>query len=208
VAQHKSGDPSFGTNPESSGFTNLIGSLLPQGVSGFADTVTQLSQGITNLVPANQLQAEALLANTQAVLQNTTVHTSGSTVSTITNIASSLTGGLLGLSPILSGLVSLFGSGGSHTPPPLVQTFLPPSISFQGTNVPGPQTTAADFNQSGGARAIGGGSSTPPQAAPQITVNVQAMDSRSFMDHSQDIAQAVREAMLNMHALNDVISDL
>jgi hypothetical protein len=28
------------------------------------------------------------------------------------------------------------------------------------------------------------------------------------MDHSQDIATAVREAMLNMHALNDVISDL
>jgi hypothetical protein len=34
------------------------------------------------------------------------------------------------------------------------------------------------------------------------------MDSRSFMDHSYDIARAVREAMLNMHALNDVISDL
>jgi hypothetical protein len=207
VAQHRSGDPSFGSNPGSSGFTNLISSLLPQGVSGFADTLTQLSQGITNLVPANQLQAEALLANTQAVLQNTSVHTSGSTAGTITNIVSSLTGGLLGLSPILSGLLSLFGSGGSHTPPPLVQTFLPPSISFQGANVPGPQTPGADFNQSGGARAIGNGSGSP-QAAPQITVNVQAMDSRSFMDHSQDIAQAVREAMLNMHSLNDVISDL
>ena len=55
-------------------------------------------------------------------------------------------------------------------------------------------------------------SSAPGQAlqnaAPQITVQVQAMDSRSFLDHSHDIAQAVREAMLNMHALNDVINDL
>jgi hypothetical protein len=34
------------------------------------------------------------------------------------------------------------------------------------------------------------------------------MDSRSFMDHSQDIATAVREAVLNMHSLNDVISAL
>jgi len=50
--------------------------------------------------------------------------------------------------------------------------------------------------------------SNPSQPTPQVTVNVQAMDSRSFLDHSQDIAQAVREAILNMHSLNDVISDL
>jgi hypothetical protein len=47
-----------------------------------------------------------------------------------------------------------------------------------------------------------------PLSAPQITVHVQAMDSRSFMDHSHDIASAVREAVLNIHSLNDVISDL
>jgi hypothetical protein len=34
------------------------------------------------------------------------------------------------------------------------------------------------------------------------------MDSRSFLDHSHDIASAVREAMLNMHSLNDVVNDL
>jgi hypothetical protein len=34
------------------------------------------------------------------------------------------------------------------------------------------------------------------------------MDSRSFLDHSDDIARAVRDAMLNMHALNDVVSEL
>lgn len=41
-----------------------------------------------------------------------------------------------------------------------------------------------------------------------ILVQVQAMDSQSFLDHSQEIAQAVRQAMLNMHSVNDVISDL
>jgi hypothetical protein len=45
-------------------------------------------------------------------------------------------------------------------------------------------------------------------SAPQVTVQVQAMDSQSFMDRSQDIAQAVRSAMLNMHSINDVITDL
>jgi hypothetical protein len=39
-------------------------------------------------------------------------------------------------------------------------------------------------------------------------VNVSAMDSRSFMDRSTDIASAVREAMLNNHPINGVISDL
>jgi len=41
-----------------------------------------------------------------------------------------------------------------------------------------------------------------------VTVQVQAMDSRSFLDHSAEIARAVREAMLNMHSLNDVVSEL
>ena len=43
---------------------------------------------------------------------------------------------------------------------------------------------------------------------PQVTVNVNAMDSQSFMDHSADIANAVREAMLNMHPINGVVASL
>jgi hypothetical protein len=44
--------------------------------------------------------------------------------------------------------------------------------------------------------------------ASQITIQVNAMDSQSFMDHSYDIAQAVRSAMLNMSSINDVVSSL
>jgi hypothetical protein len=61
-------------------------------------------------------------------------------------------------------------------------------------------TPAAWEAPSGG---IQGGSTTP-----QITVQVQAMDSRSFLDHSEDIARAVRQAMLNSHGINDVITEL
>ena len=54
-----------------------------------------------------------------------------------------------------------------------------------------------------GRRAAGsGGGST------QITVQVQAMDSQSFLDHSDDIAQAVRQAMLQSSVLNDVIREV
>ena len=45
-------------------------------------------------------------------------------------------------------------------------------------------------------------------AATQITVQVQAMDSQSFLDHSNDIAQAVRQAMLESTTLNDVIREV
>jgi hypothetical protein len=44
--------------------------------------------------------------------------------------------------------------------------------------------------------------------AAQITVNVQAMDSQSFLDHSNEIAQAVRAAMLNSNSINDVVNNL
>jgi hypothetical protein len=61
----------------------------------------------------------------------------------------------------------------------------------------------------------GAGSSGPTlgtrsQASPQrqITVHVNAMDSQSFMDRSGDIASAVREAMLNLHPINDVVANL
>jgi hypothetical protein len=57
--------------------------------------------------------------------------------------------------------------------------------------------------------AAGGAASVPGTgAAPQITVNVQAMDARSFLDRSNDIAAAVRDAMLNLNAINDVVNEL
>jgi hypothetical protein len=34
------------------------------------------------------------------------------------------------------------------------------------------------------------------------------MDSQSFLDHSDDIAMAVKQAILNSSSLNDVIAEL
>lgn len=208
MAQSSSGGqgwPAPGATSSSSGLTELLAGLLPKGGASFADTLNELSRNIGNLVPASQLQAEALLANTKAIAASTTAHSAGGVAETIGNVASTFTGGLLSeLSPILSGLLGLFGGGGSNTPPPLTTYIPPPSLTFQGANVPGPAVPGVDYGQSGTPRAI----SNPSQPTPQVTVNVQAMDSRSFLDHSQDIAQAVRDAVLNMHSLNDVISDL
>jgi hypothetical protein len=78
----------------------------------------------------------------------------------------------------------------------------------------GNQNTAANAVEvdppgAGGTVASGSNSSTTSaQQGHSILVQVQAMDSQSFMDHSQDIAQAVRQAMLNLNSLNDVVQDL
>lgn len=50
--------------------------------------------------------------------------------------------------------------------------------------------------------------SSSPAQTMNITLNVNALDSRSILDRSDDIASAVRQAMLNTHSMNDVINDL
>ena len=108
------------------------------------------------------------------------------------------------MSPIVSGLLSLFGGGGSSTTAAATPFQLPASVQTQAglTGGSNGQIVPVDYSQSGQPRAQGASSS------PQINIQVSAMDSKSFLDHSDEIAQAVREAMLSAHSLNDVIADL
>jgi hypothetical protein len=101
---------------------------------------------------------------------------------------------------------------------------MPQAINFQAAETGGGMTDS-DYDQMGMPRAkFASDTSRPPDGtlaattggkgdvasgqAPQITVNVHAMDSRSFLDHSNEIALAVRDAMLNLNAINDVVNDL
>jgi hypothetical protein len=43
---------------------------------------------------------------------------------------------------------------------------------------------------------------------PHVVVNVNALDTQSFLDRSSDIARAMRDAMLHMHPVNDMISEI
>ncbi len=83
----------------------------------------------------------------------------------------------------------------------------PPSLSLEVANTDNvlngfPRTTRG---QTGQVRLIEE-QATPAQ--PQVLVNVSAMDSQSFLDRSQDIASALRDAMLHMHPVNDVIGEV
>lgn len=105
----------------------------------------------------------------------------------------------------------LIPNGGDPQDP--TQSSLTTGISVPDTNIPDYTALLAAMRVYGSDFATQDSATTPAPSASsangaQITVNVQAMDSRSFLDRSQDIAQAVREAMLNMHSINDVVNDL
>jgi len=137
------------------------------------------------------------------------------------SIASTVLESGLGVVPLIGGLIGLFDGGGSSTPQPLTRYAMPDPISFQGAETSS-GIEAASTALTGMPRAANGGSSSAGSAMPAsggssagmagggspITVQVQAMDARSFMDRSSDIAAAVRDAMLNLHSINDVVSNL
>lgn len=145
--------------------------------------------------------------------------------STIESIASTVLKSGLGMVPLVAGLLGLFGGSDSPAAPAFMKYAMPASIAFEGADV-GSGIRGADYDQMGLPRAYSGGGSAAPQTgltspagssgsgsggnapAPQITVNVQAMDARSFLDRSSDIAAAVRDAMLNLNSINDVVNEL
>ena len=191
-----------------------------------ADAITLASQQqSTNAAPAAALLADVIAqareqqssnpapipaANqTQTGTQTGAQAASNSSGSTSGTVAKTMLEAEAGLPLLIAGLVSVFGGGGSSTPPPLVKYAMPAAVDFQAVESQG-QVSGLDYNQMGAPRgyAAAGTSGTASGGAPQITFNVQAMDARSFMDRSSDIAAAVRDAMLNLNSINDVVSDL
>jgi hypothetical protein len=167
---------------------------------------SQASQEITQLEAQFKQQATLIQANTQALQDSTSAKGSGSIGGSIGGAFTSILGGGLGLfSPIVSGIMSLFGLGGSSAAAAPLPFYAPPP----GVQMSDTLRTATPGTASGGATAAGGGSGGGAGgSSPQVTVNVSAMDSQSFMDRSSDIASAVREAMLNLHPINDVVANL
>ncbi|MGA2711989.1 MAG: hypothetical protein ABSG41_02700 [Bryobacteraceae bacterium] len=182
-----------------------IGVGVASNNNDLSTSLSQAGQQIAQLQSAYQQQASLITANTQAIQGNTSAQSTHSAASVAGGVASSLFGGLGLLSPLISGIASLFG--GSSTPATL-PIYRPPSpVAIDATlNSATPSAAASGAATGSGA----GASASTSQAAPtpQVTVNVTAMDSQSFMDHSTDIANAVREAMLNMHPINGVVASL
>ena len=102
----------------------------------------------------------------------------------------------------------LFG-GGSSAPASAPIYTPPPPVSIDGIlRAPAAGSTQQSAAPASASPARQPVSSSQTSSSPQITVQVNAMDSQSFMDRSSDIANAVREAMLNNHPINGVVTDL
>ena len=181
-------------------------SVLQVPLKDVSEQLSALSAHITTLSTTQQTQIGATQDNTQAVTQNTASKgASGSSVaSQVGGLASSFFGGALSFAPIIGGLVKLFGGGDKAQAATVPSPFqLPASVQYEAglTGGSATQIVPVDYGQRGQTRAA--------QSTTQaITIQVNAMDSRSFLDHSEEIASAVKQAMLNSNSLNDVISDL
>jgi len=197
-----------GDRSQEAGGTGLaahVDQLLGGGTAGGS---TSLPDATAALTAAVEQQRSVMQAQAGTADQNTSTINSGSPSSsggssaldTIGSVAASVLEDATGLGPLIGGLASLFG-GGSSTPPALSAYTAPESIQFEGDVNRSANTT--DWGGSGGTQ-----SGAPLSSGAQITVQVNAMDSQSFLDHSQDIANAVRQAMLNSNSLNDVVNDL
>jgi hypothetical protein len=183
-----------------------VSGLAQSSSSDVTEQLTSLTTQITSLTSIQQSQISALQDNTQAITQNTGSKSSGgsSVGSTVESVASSfLGGGLSSLSPLIGGLLSLFGGGGQTLAVPFPFMLPSPVQSNAGLTASAPgQAVPVSYGETGQPR---------PQSAnatTQVTVQVNAMDSQSFLDHSDDIAMAVKQAILNSSSLNDVISSL
>ncbi|MGD0616586.1 MAG: hypothetical protein ABSB67_02895 [Bryobacteraceae bacterium] len=187
---------------QSSSDNSTTESLTQALVQALQDT----TNSVNNLTTFEQTQTSSAAQSVETVLSG--VSGGQSLLSSVASGAGGLAGDLLSggglLSPIISGIESLFG-GSSNTPASLETFTMPPSLNVDATGgtSTGGQLAGSDYGSNGIPRA-----QTTSQAASGVTVQVNAMDSRSFLDRSSDIATAVRQAILNSHSINDVLSEL
>jgi hypothetical protein len=186
--------------------TNHISTLLAQTTRLLGtQSYESLGQALSSTAGSLAQVESASIAQTASIVSKPAAATGGTgSQDAFSGLAESMLGGLT-LSPLVRGLMSLFGGGGdSSVPAPLPRYSAPYSISMEGGLTDGASgVVATDYGQNGQPRAV---SSSNSQA--QVTVNVQAMDSQSFLDRSDDIARAVKRAMLESSSLNDVVAEL
>lgn len=167
--------------------TTAIGSGLVEvknlTTNGFGAVENQINQVQQNLVE-NQLNNAA----------NVSAKTGG--------LASGLVGSLF-LSPLWKGLASLFGGGDGGNPVKLTpfQSSSPAAIdqpaSVGRISSPASTNSLAANPELGSSRGVN-----------NVNITIQALDARSIADRSEDIAAAVRMAILSGSNINESVNEL
>lgn len=168
---------------------------------GYSADTNGLAAEIRNLTEATQAATAANVAPPKAAANSTAKDTS--TAESVIRTAAMLTG----VGPIITGLMGLFGGSKQEELPPLTKFVAPAPVSVEAGLSPTREYGAIRYAQGGRPDLLGNPGSSGSQAAT-VQVNIQAMDSQSFLDRQDDIARAVREAMLHSNSLNDVVLEL
>jgi hypothetical protein len=181
---------------------STVGGVLQSTLKEAAGAASSSNQQLSDL---EALQQQLLKSTGQTIGASNSTTQSGGGSSTLASVGG-LLGGLLGqgsiLSPILSGIMSLFG--GEYSPSTVLSAFEMPSS----VNVETAINQPANAVNRGQTSVQAGGGQTGAASQQPIQIQVSAMDSQSFLDHSSDIANAVRRALLDSHPLSDVIAEL
>jgi hypothetical protein len=187
------------------------------GVPG--ELVNALLEGLSTSEPtssvadvATQVKALADIAATTrttnpplSTAQSASAHAEGpSAGETIARTAATVTG----VGPLITGLLKLFGSSEREPLPALEKYIRPTSVSVEAGLTSDREYSGVRYSQGGTPQSLPVRSSSAGAQAPSIQVNIQAMDSQSFLDRQDDIARAVREAMLHSNSINDVVLEL
>jgi len=172
-------------------------------------------EGALNLTTRSLQELGLTLASNTKALEKSTQDLTGGLLSLLAGFAGGggaggglggfLRGGF-GLASLGVRITGLFRQD-REKPADLTPFALPESLAVEAANTRNilagfPQI---DRGQRGEVREIRPAMSGAPT---QVVVNVNAMDSQSFMDRSNDIARAVRDAMIHMHPLNDVVGEM
>jgi hypothetical protein len=109
---------------------------------------------------------------------------------------------LSNLNPFLGGILRLFGGGSEKAPRELTAAQRPGPARYE-LGIGGGESNYffIDRDASGAPRAAG------PTVAPTVVVQVEAMDSRSFMERTPEIAEALKRALLESEGMQNFLAN-
>ena len=108
-----------------------------------------------------------------------------------------------GAQEFLSGLLLFSGGGGEQEAVPLTK------FSFPDQTRTDLAASLRNDGQSSSVRTDAFGlTQAAPVVQPSIQISIQALDARSILDRSDDIAAALKQAMLSNHEINDNLNEI
>ena len=167
----------------------VIQTAEPQLDGRWIESLEKLGSQIDELRLAQENQASIIGDNTRALVENLASRIGEGLTDGLSGGLGSLGGGAI-LAPWISALTGLFRGGQQESnlgPPPFERSA--PLVLERAVSAGAPVRVPNSY---------------PPV---NVTVNIQALDSRSFMDRSDEIAGALRRALLESRSVRDVLED-